>query len=63
MTGWPFGSAKPAKGEGMSNDRYRMIEEAYAAGFASGEEKRMPPEPVFAGFRTHTPPRRSFRRP
>lgn len=63
LTGWPFGSAKPAKGEGMSKDRYRMIEEAYAAGYASGEDKRMPDSP-FPGFRSHMPPpRRSFRRP
>ena len=63
LTCRPFGTAKPAKGEGMSEDRYRMIEEAYAAGFASGEEKRMPSDTFFSGFRSHTPTRRSFRRP
>ena len=63
LTCRPFGTAKPAKGEGMSEDWYRMIEEAYAAGFASGEEKRMPSDTSFLGFRSHTPSRRSFRRP
>ena len=63
LTGRPFGTAKPAKGEGMAKDRYRMIEEAYAAGFASGEEKRMQENAFFSGFRPYaSPPRRSFRR-
>jgi len=63
LTGQPFGTAKPARGDGMSKDRYRMIEEAYAAGFASGEESRMQEESFFSGFRSHaSPPRRSFRR-
>ena len=64
LTGWPFGSSKPAKGDGMSKSRYRMIEEAYAAGFASGEEKRMAFDPFFSPARSQPPPsRRSFRRP
>ena len=64
MTGRPFGTAKPSRGEGMSKDRYRMIEEAYADGFASGEEKRMASDPFFSDSRPQTPPsRRSFRRP
>ena len=64
MTGWPFGSSRPAKGERMSKDRYRMIEEAYAAGFASGEEKRTASNPFFSGDSSQMPSsRRSFRRP
>ena len=64
MTGWPFGSSKPGKGEGMSKARYRMIEEAYAAGFASGEEQRAESNPFFSSDRSQAqPPRRSFRRP
>lgn len=64
LTGWPFGSSKPAKGEGMSKDRYRIIEEAYAAGFASGEEKRTASDPFFSDDRSQMPSsRRSFRRP
>ena len=64
LTGWQFGSAKPVRGEGMSEDRYRMIEEAYAAGFASGEEKRTSSDTFFSSARTQTSPsRRSFRRP
>ena len=63
LTGQPFGTAKPARGDGMSKNRYRMIEEAYAAGFASGEESRMQKESFFSGFDSHaSPPRRSFRR-
>ncbi len=62
LTGRPFGTAKPARGEGMSKDRYRMIEEAYAEGFASGEESRMQENAFFSGFRPYpSPPRRSFR--
>ena len=64
LTGWPFGSSRPAKGEGMSKDRYRMIEEAYAAGFASGEEKRTASNPFFSDDSSQMPlSRRSFRRP
>ena len=64
MTGWPFGSAKPAKGEGMSEKRYRVIEEAYAAGFASGEEKRTASNSFFSDDSSQMPSsRRSFRRP
>ena len=62
LTGRPFGTAKPARGEGMSKDRYRMIEEAYAEGFASGEESRKQENAFFSGFRPYpSPPRRSFR--
>ena len=64
MTGRPFGTAKPPRGEGMSKARYRMIEEAYAEGYASGEQNGMPEEDsFFAGFDSRTLPRRSFRRP
>ena len=64
MTGRPFGTAKPPRGEGMSKARYRMIEEAYAEGYASGELNGMPEEDsFFAGFDSRTLPRRSFRRP
>jgi len=63
MTGRPFGTAKPSRGEGMSKDRYRMIEEAYADGFASGEQNRMSQGSFFTGFGSPTPARRSFRRP
>ena len=64
LTGWPFGSSRPAKGEGMSKDRYRMIEEAYAAGFVSGEEKRTASNSFFSDDCSQTPTsRRSFRRP
>lgn len=64
LTGWSFGASRPAKGEGMSKDRYRMIEDAYAAGFASGEEKRTSSDTFFSSAHPQTPPsRRSFRRP
>ena len=63
LTGRPFGTAKPTMGEGMSKERYRMIEESYAAGFLSGEESRMSPSSFFPGFGAPTPSRRSFRRP
>ena len=63
MTGRPFGTAKPPRGEGMSKDRYRMIEEAYAAGFESGEQGSRPQSPFFSGFGSPKPPRRPFRRP
>ena len=63
MTGRPFGTAKPPRGEGMSKDRYRMIEEAYAAGFESGEQSSRPQSPFFSGFGSPKPPRRPFRRP
>ena len=63
LTGQPFGTAKPTRGDGMSKNRYRMIEEAYAAGFASGEERRIQEASFFSGFHSHaSPPRRSFRR-
>ena len=39
-----------------------MIEEAYAEGFASGEESRKQENAFFSGFRPYpSPPRRSFR--
>ena len=63
MTGRPFGTAKPPRGEGMSKDRYRRIEEAYAAGFESGEQSSRPQSPFFSGFGSPKPPRRPFRRP
>ena len=63
MTGRPFGTAKPPRGEGMSKDRYRMIEEAYAEGYASGEQSSRPQSPFFSGFGSPKPPRRPFRRP
>lgn len=64
LTGWSFGASRPAKGEGISKDRYRMIEDAYAAGFSSGEEKRAASDPFFLAAHPQTPPsRRSFRRP
>ena len=41
-----------------------MIEEAYAAGFVSGEEKRTASNPFFSDDCSQTPTsRRSFRRP
>ena len=64
MTGRPFGTAKPPRGEGISKARYRMIEEAYAEGYAKGGLASMPQdESFFPGFGSPTPPRRSFRRP
>lgn len=67
LTGRPFGTAKPPRGEGMSKARYRTIEEAYAAGFASGGQNSTPEEDSFfsdfSDFAAPTPPRRSFRRP
>ena len=63
LTGRPFGTAKPSRGEGMSKDRYRLIEEAYAEGFASGEQSSMFQGSIFTGFGSTTPPRRPFRRP
>ena len=47
----------------MSKDRYRLIEEAYAEGFASGEQSSMFQGSIFTGFDSPTPPRRLFRRP
>ena len=63
LTGRPFGTAKPPRGEGMSKDRYRMIEEAYSEGFASGEQSRMSQSSPFTDFGSPSPSRRSFRRP
>lgn len=62
LTGRPFGTAKPPKSDGMSKERYRMIEEAYAEGFASAEQTSMSQSSFFSGFESRTPPRRSFRR-
>lgn len=61
LTGMPFGTAKPPCGEGMSKDRYSMIEAAYAAGFEQGEQNRMdsPMSDIF----TSTTHRRTARRP
>ena len=47
----------------MSKDRYRLIEDAYAEGFASGEQNQMFQGSFFSGFGSPTPPRRPFRRP
>ena len=61
ITGMPFGTAKPPRGEGMSAERYGMIEEAYEAGFAQGEQSRIfpPTSDIF----TSTTHRRTARRP
>ena len=63
LTGRPFGTAKPPRGEGMSKDRYRVIEKAYSEGFESGEQSRMSQSSSLTDFGSPTPFRRSFRRP
>ena len=61
ITGMPFGTAKPPRGEGMSKERYSMIEEAYAAGFGEGEQNRI--VPPASDIYTSTTHRRTARRP
>ena len=61
ITGMPFGTAKPPRGEGMSKERYGRIEDAYAAGFEQGEQSRM--APPMSDIFTSTTHRRTARRP
>ncbi len=64
LTGQPFGAAKPARAEGMSDERYGMIEDAYADGFMRGEEERAArQDPTYADIFTSTTYRRTGRRP
>lgn len=61
ITGMPFGTAKPPRGEDMTKERYSMIEDAYAAGFEQGEQSRI--DTLESDIFTSTTHRRTARRP
>lgn len=63
FTGMPRGTAKPPRSDGMSKDRYAMIEKVYDAGFAVGEAERISLQPPGFNLFTSMTNRRTGRRP
>ena len=62
-TGMPKGTAKPARGEGMTAERYRMIESAYEDGYGAGVAERRGQQADFMSLFTSGTNRRTWRRP
>lgn len=63
FTGMPMGTAKPTRPEGMDEERYAMIEDAYIEGYEAGLTERDEQRMEFASLFAAGTNRRTGRRP
>ena len=63
FTGMPEGTARPARADGVSDERYGMICDAYSCGFDDGAAERTASQTASFDLFTSTTHRRTGRRP